>query len=290
MGQIIDKKKVLITGPNGFIGKNIIKGLKKKIKFTKISRQSPNKITNFQSLLKLNGMDAVIHCAARTYVPDSYKNPFDFYKFNIISTLNIAEYCRKKKIEKLIYINAYPYGSPKYLPVDENHILKPHSPYNSSKTIAENILINYLDGITKVISLRVFNVYGLYQSSNFLIPKIISQVKNENIISLNDLRPKRDFLYIKDLVRLLEIILENKTGSGYFNVGSGKSYQITDIINIVSKMEDKICQVTNLKNYRNSEILDLYADIRKVSKTFGWKPIYSLERGLTDYLLELKNL
>ena len=139
MDQITNKKKVLLTGPNGFIGKNIIKGLKEKIEFTEVSRKSSNKVTNLQSLLKINDFDAVIHCAARTYVPDSYKNPFAFYKFNINSTLNVAEFCRKKKVNKLIYINAYPYGMPQYLPIDEKHILQPHSPYNSSKTIAENI-------------------------------------------------------------------------------------------------------------------------------------------------------
>ena len=70
--------------------------------------------------------------------------------------------------------------------------MDPHSPYNFSKTIAENMLINYLNGITKVISLRVFNIYGLYQSQNFLIPKIISQIKNKKTISLNDLGDKRE--------------------------------------------------------------------------------------------------
>ena len=278
------KNRVLITGAEGFIARNIIQELKHKVEFIKVSRKSHYKITNLLSFENLKNIDIAIHCAAKTFIPDSFTNPYKFYHFNINSSLKVAEFCRLKKIKTLIFINAYPYGIPKYLPIDEKHPLEPHSPYNSSKIISEKLLIDYLNDTTNVISLRVFNVYGQYQNKNFLIPKVIKQIKNNEEIKLNDLRPKRDFLYIKDLVLLIENILISNSTSGVFNVGFGKSYSIEEIVKIISKLIQKDCKIQSLNKYRNNEILDLYSNIEKVYKHFNWSPSYSLEDGLNDYL------
>ena len=133
-------KRILLTGANGFIGKNFIDILSKKYKIIKITRESEIDILNLESLLKIDYIDVVIHCAAKTFVPDSFDNPYEFYEFNMQSTLNIAEFCRLKKISKVIYLNSYPYGNPKYLPIDENHSMSFHSPYNKSKYLSEILL------------------------------------------------------------------------------------------------------------------------------------------------------
>ena len=105
----------------------------------------------------------------------------------------MQSFCAKKKVNKIIFLNAYPYGPPIKLPISEDHALQPHSPYNSSKLISEELLFKYLIGKTDVVSLRVFNIYGKLQANNFLIPTIINQAKKNGEISLNDLRPKETF-------------------------------------------------------------------------------------------------
>ncbi len=277
-------KKILITGSQGFIGKNLVLSLKHKFDIEEISRKTVYDINNLQSFSEMEKIDTVIHCAARTFVPDSFDKKYSFYKFNILSTLNIAEFCLKKNVNKIIYLNAYPYGKPLSLPVDENHPLEPHSPYNTSKLIAEDLLFKYLDGVTSVTSLRVFNVYGNFQSKHFLIPTIISQAQNNGKIILNDLRPKRDFLYIKDLINLIEKIINTKSAKGIYNVGYGKSTSIKEICEAVAVLLKTNVELISKNKIRPNEVLELYSDISKAKKTFNWKPKYNIVRGLTDYL------
>ena len=188
-----------------------------------------------------------------------------------------------KKIKKLIYLNAYPYGVPQYLPIDESHPLEPHSPYNSSKIIAENLLFSYLNNITKVISLRVFNIYGKYQLQNFLIPNIISQIKESDKVILNDLRPKRDFLYIQDLIILLNNIILDTNNIGIYNVGYGRSYSIKEVVDAISIAFNKRIALKTIQKKRQNEILDLYADINKVKSSFNWSPKFSILDGMKHY-------
>ena len=155
---------VFITGGAGFVGshcvislvkngykpiildnfsnssQNIIKKLEiitnKKITFYKVDLRNKKKLN---SIFKKHKCHCVIHCAAETFIPSSFDDPFKFYKFNLNSTLNILEYCRIKKVSKFIYLNTYPYGVPKYNPIDEVHSLDPHSPYTKSKLISDGI-------------------------------------------------------------------------------------------------------------------------------------------------------
>ena len=205
-----------------------------------------------------------------------------------MSTLNIAEFCVKKKVNKIIFLNAYPYGPPIKLPINEDHALQPHSPYNSSKLISEELLFKYLIGKTDVVSLRVFNIYGKLQANNFLIPTIINQAKKNGEISLNDLRPKRDFLYIKDLVSLIDKIIIKKSATGIYNVGYGRSFSIKQITDAISKILDKSIKLKSKNIIRKNEILDLFADIKKVSSAFNWQPKFSIYEGISDYLRDEK--
>jgi UDP-glucose 4-epimerase len=150
-------------------------------------------------------IDTVLHLAATTFVPESFEFCYDYYDFNIRATLNISEFCKKRKVKKLIYMNTYVYGNPDKLPIDENHRIKLPSPYHKSKQLAEDLAINYFEANeTKVISLRVFNLFGEGQGENFLVPMLVRQSLYSNQFEVLDLEPKRDFFYIKDFTNLIK--------------------------------------------------------------------------------------
>ena len=283
-------KRVLLTGANGFIGKNIIEALGEKYTIIRVSRSSEYDIGDLDSLMGIDGIDLVIHGAAKTFVPDSFDNPYDFYRFNINSALNIAEFCRVKRVKQLIYLNSYTYGSPEYLPIDECHRVSFHSPYNKSKYIAEELLFQYLEGHTKVVSLRLFNLYGKGQSESFLIPTILKQMLESKRVCVKDLDPKRDFLYIKDLMSLIEQIAERNDREGVYNVGSGKSHSVEEIIAAVKRVLNREVEVRSEKIRRENEVMDCYADIGKVTAAFGWNPGYDLISGIRDYIKEVENV
>lgn len=281
-------KKILITGANGFIGKNFIEHYKDRYEIIQVTRDTKFDILNVDTLLDIDEVDTVLHFAAKTFVPDSFVYPYDFYNFNVNSTLNIAEFCRLKKVKKIIYLNSYTYGNPEYLPIDENHTLSFHSPYNKSKYIAEQLLFQYLENITDVISLRLFNIYGKYQNDNFLLPTIINQIETGHI-KIKDLKPKRDYLYVKDLTELLNTIIKNNVG-GIFNVGSGRSSSVEDIINTIKDVLNSDLNITSENITRKNEVMDCVADIKKLEKEFLWFPKYSLHDGIMDYLNEVENV
>lgn len=280
--------KILLTGSKGFIGRNIVELLGDKYEIIEVTRGIKFDINNLNSLLDINDVDIVIHAAAKTFVPDSFIDPYNFYKFNINSSLNVAEYCRIKKIHKLIYLNTYPYGNPNYCPVDEGHRVSLHSPYNKSKYLSEKILINYLEDVTNVVSLRLFNLYGKHQKHDFLVPHIIKQALEGDNVIVKDLEPKRDYLYIKDMVSLIDLIINSKSAYGVYNVGSGESYSVGQVIDLVVDILNKPIKVKASGVRRESEVMDCYADIRKLVKDFGWIKKYSLRSGLTDYIDEIK--
>lgn len=279
-------KKILLTGANGFIGKNIIEKISDTYEIVKITRDGPYNILDLNSLMQINDIDIVLHTAAKTFIPDSFSDPYSFYEFNIQSTLNIAEYCRVKKVPKLIYFNSYTYGHPEYLPIDESHRVAFHSPYNKSKYLAEELLLNYLENITRVTSLRLFNLYGKYQGDTFLIPQIIKDIHNKKSIHVKDLIPKRDYLYIKDLLLLIEIIISSDTANGIYNIGSGKSYSVQEVINEIKSTTNTDAQIISENSRREGEILDCVADIKKIKIDTGWFPKYDLKSGLLDYIEE----
>lgn len=284
--------RVLLTGANGFIGKNISSILENYCEIIECGRQSKFKIDDLQQLLQLDDVEVVIHAAAQSGVQNSFKNSHEYFKFNLESTINVAEFCRLKNVKKIIYLNTYVYGQNPFNPICENHSVKPHSPYTKSKFLCEQMLMEYFNKNTTVVSLRIFNLFGLHQPKSFFIPFIISQLDINKDIIINDIRPKRDYLYIKDLVSLIRKIIfhEERFQNQIFNVGSGVSYGILEIIDILEKIKNKKISFINKNKIRDNEILDCYANISKVKNFFDWNCQFSFKDGLEDYIKLIQNM
>lgn len=193
-------KSALVTGSEGFIGKSLIKELRRNnIQMIGLDKVSGKDITKWSDIEPLPKIDVVFHLAALTFIPFCLRNPREVYEINLLGTLNILEYCRKFNA-KLVYASSYVYGTPEYLPIDEKHPLQAENPYTRSKIIAEKLCKSYHEDYNiNIVILRPFNVYGPGQRSDFLIPLIIKQIKGNNKIQLKDPKPKRDFIYVKDI-------------------------------------------------------------------------------------------
>ena len=280
--------KVLVTGAKGFIGSHLVSKLNR-LNYQVIPFDIDiGDITNENSLNRYVDKDIthVFHLAGKTFIPDSWSNPHSFFKINISGTLNVLEFCRKKEAT-FILISSYLYGEPEYLPIDETHRLKAFNPYGQSKLLAEQLTRFYTDSFyMRNFIFRVFNVYGPGQSAAFLIPEIISQIRavEKSYIDLKDLRPCRDYIYIDDVIDALILAIEGKPG--IYNVGSGISYSVKEIGEYLLDLENSSKQLQDLKITRPNEVLDLYADIRLISKELGWKPTTKLKEGLRNCLLD----
>ena len=309
-------KNILVTGAAGFIGSHLVKKLIKNsykvkaidINLPEITRaiieDQPSAVTNnFQfiegdiedaSFMKnvTRDIDHVIHLAAKVFVPDSWKYPNEFYRTNVVGTANVLEACRLNKCG-VTFNSSYVYGTPEYLPIDEKHPLKSYNPYSHSKLLAEEICKFYGKNYDlKVTVFRPFNVYGAGQKKMFLIPEIIGQVlsDNRNTVEVNDLIPKRDYLYIDDLISAF--ILSFDSPHGIFNIGSGTSFSVEEIINIVMKISGIDKPYSSKNNRRENEIDDVVADNSKACKELNWQVNTSINDGIAfcidEYRRKLK--
>jgi len=281
--------KYLVTGSDGFIGKALVKRLLTQGISVESFDINKGDIAEKDSLniFKDAEINHVFHLAGKTFVPDSWKNPFDFYRTNILGTTNVLEFCREQKCS-LTFVSSYTYGNPDYLPIDEKHPIKSYNPYSNSKNLAEEVCNFYIKNFgIKTAIIRPFNVYGPTQSNRFLIPEIIQKAFNDELIEVMDLKPKRDFIFIDDLIEALLLSVNN---TGIYNIGSGYSVSVEEIIKIVLEKAviKKAYQSKNIS--RENEIFNVVADISKAKKELNWMPKTTFEEGIeiciNNYLCE----
>jgi nucleoside-diphosphate-sugar epimerase len=273
--------KVAITGSKGFIGKHLTDKLKLlNIEFIEIDLQNGYDTTDRKTLTDLPRFDVLCHLAARVFVPYSYEFPYEFYNTNVVGTLNMLEVCRNFNA-KMIFMSSYVYGVPQYQPIDELHPLNSFNPYSNTKIIGEQLCKGYnSDYKLPTIIIRPFNTYGIGQNPDFLIPSIINQAKSGKIL-LKDPKPKRDMLYISDLIDALVLaILYDKTTFEIFNLGFGESSSVLEIAQLVRALSNNSIEIEFSGETRPSEVSDTVADIRKARDILGWEPKITLEKGL----------
>lgn len=278
----------IVTGSEGFIAKKLIKELCITDDLVTLNRNHGDlSIVPLNNLIsKETKVDMVFHLAARTFVPNAWKKPEEFIKENIALTLNVLNYCRLKKVP-LLYMSAYIYGDQPELPIKENATVLPSNPYAHSKYLCEQICDYYSQVFSlDVTILRPFNVYGPGQDKNFLIPEIIEQIKTADKLVVDSLKPKRDYIHVEDLVEA--IIASSKIIEGFqvYNIGSGYSVSVKEIVELIEKILGRSLQVEERNIVRNNELMDVVADISKASDSFAWKPKLTLAEGIKQILLK----
>ena len=193
-------KKILITGSLGFIGHHLLNALRGTNFQIFECNRSNGDLTLEISWENIEKCDYVIHLAGKSSIPDSWEDIHGFINNNINITVNVLNYCKQNN-SKLIILSTYLYGNPFKLPIDELSETYTSNPYALSKRFSEELCKFYSDNFgVKITILRPFNVYGIGQSNKFLIPSLITQILNGSSIFIKDLEPKRDYVYIDDLI------------------------------------------------------------------------------------------
>jgi nucleoside-diphosphate-sugar epimerase len=222
----------------------------------------------------------VFHLAARTFVPDSWNDPAGYIQTNVTGTARAIEYARASGAQ-LVFLSAYVYGVPKRLPIREDDAVEPNNPYALSKFLAEQACAH--SGIPVTV-LRAFNVFGPGQRSDFLIPGIVKQVLAGETIRVKDLAPRRDYIYLDDLLSALICAMERPRAYWIFNIGSGTSYSVADVIDIIQAAANTTLPIVCEGAPRGHEMPDVRADIARARHFLGWTPRYSFAQGIARLL------
>ena len=282
--------KIVIAGSSGFVGSQLINLITQISDFdnpyeliAQLDVVNGVDVCDFAQLKNIPEFDCLVHLANLVYVPDSYKDPYKFYRINYLSTLNMLELCRKYNAH-LIYISSYVYGQPQYLPVDEKHRLNPFNPYAQTKFICESLCQGYhRDFGVNVTILRPFNIYGKGQSGNLLIPEIANQIaQGKNIIKLKSSSPKRDFVNIRDVASAIVASFNDVPGCNAYNVCSNRSLSVREITEIINNnLKHKVIFEFSDSD-RPNEVDETIGSYEKINKTLGWVPRVSFEEGIRE--------
>ena len=304
-------KKILVVGGAGYIGAHVAyllqengygvriyddfsNGLKSRIE-GKFSDVVIGDVLDRQALISAcEGIDAVIHLAAKKAVGESVDNPLKYYENNVGGTLNLLAAMSLKGVKKIVFSStAAVYAPSEKLSITESDLTEPLSPYGQTKLLSEKLI----SAVAKAedlsaISLRYFNVVGALRdefadnSKDNLVPKVFAALKagkNPEIYG-SDYPTKdgsciRDYIHISDLAKAhlvaLEKVFTTKVDEVY-NVGSGTGYSVTEMINQIAESIGKPITPT-LSPRRPGDTAQLIASIAKIERDLGWKPERSLK-------------
>lgn len=248
-----------------------------------------------KQLIKKN-TDVVINLAALIGIPYSYRASKSYFETNSIGLMNILNATINSNVKKIIHTSTSEvYGTPKYIPIDEKHLVSAQSPYAASKIAADQIALSYNKSFnTPVTVLRPFNTFGPRQSLRAVIPTIITQILSKKFVKLGSIYPTRDLTYIEDTTDAFLSALNKKKDIGeIINVGSGFEISIKELVSKISNILGfKINIQKDLKRTRpkKSEVDRLYANNKKAKNILNWTPKYSTKKkGFEDALRKTIN-
>lgn len=309
------RKKVLITGVTGFAGTHLTKHLLTKniyeLTGTHVSDDTPSffqendiqlfkiDLTNaeaVESLISEHKPDMIFHLAALTSAAKSFENPTETVLSNIKIQINVLEAIRKKaeKTRLLIVSSADAYGMvrPEDLPIDEDTPFRPANPYAVSKVTQDYLGFQYaLSYGLDVVRARPFNHIGPGQAPVFVVSSFAKQIaeiekgEKEPLLLVGNLETKRDFTDVRDIVSAYALLMEKGVSGEVYNIGSGKSYKISDVLDKLLSLATKQIEVkVDEKRLRPIDEPELLCDNTKMKNLTGWEPKKELDETLKDTL------
>jgi nucleoside-diphosphate-sugar epimerase len=271
---------VLVTGAAGFIGRHLVAALRRRGDDVIVVDTECGDVAEASTWRDYPAAEAVVHIAGRSFVPESWEVPGDFVRTNVLGTVAALEYCRRHAA-RLVFPSSYMYGNAVRQPIAEDAALICQNPYALSKRLAEESCRFFADRCgVPVTVLRPFNIYGPGQAEAFLVPTIIGQVARGQEIRVRDLEPRRDYVYVLDVVEAMVKALTCARPFATFNIGSGTSHSVAELVRTVQDVWGTDLPVRSDGVRRRDEVMDTIADISLARRELGWYPRFTLRQGI----------
>ena len=311
-----DRKIILITGGAGFVGSHLTEKLlddgatvviiddfsngtmanleNVEDKVTVLKQDISVSFGQFKKALADYRFDGIFHlaCFPRSL---SLQNPFRDLEVNVKGTLNVLELAKLTKAKVAFTSNSGIYGDPEYLPIDEKHPDKPSTPYDANKLVSEYYMKIYchIHGVPIAIG-RLATVYGERQRTKPewkpVIPEFATKLmQGESPTIYWDGEQTRDLIYVKDVVQgLVKAFYSEDTEDEVFILGTGTETSINDIYRVVCMALDIRTEAKRAEKIAG-DIRRMKLSFEKAERTFGFRPEYSLEQGVKNYMGWLKS-
>ena len=293
--------KILIIGSKGFIGSHCVDYFSQGHEVwgcdVILDYNTPNYISidavdsDFLGIFEQRQYDVCINCSGAASVPFSLDKPFNDFKLNTLNVFKLLEAIRKHapNCKFITMSSAAIYGNPESLPIKENQAIKPVSPYGYHKVMAENICEEYSRFWNiQTCCLRIFSAYGPRLKKQ-LFWDLYQKIVNDDTPTLwGTGRESRDFIYISDIVRIIDLAISHSKFNGeVVNVANGKQIEIAEVAETVRKVSGTKKTIIFNGAERKGDPINWEADI-SIIKSWGYKSSVELETGINCYLQWIK--
>lgn len=226
--------------------------------------------------------DIVINYATYGAYP-TQSNPALIYDTNIKGVENLIAACRKFNVKRLIHTGSSSEYGFKTHPMSESDSLEPVTDYGKAKIIAHGKIMDAAREGLNCSVIRPFSVYGPWEDKNRLFPSVITSALENVPAKLTSRAPKRDFIYVDDLLDAYFLLMQRNDLAGEtFNVGSGVQSSVGDVADAVCRLFPHAPKpVWGTDNPRKEPAM-WQADIRKAVSVLGWKPKTDLNQGISQ--------
>lgn len=293
--------KILIIGSKGFIGSHCVEHFQLKgfdvyqadvnssfePNFYKIERTN----SDFSLPFKEHQFDFCVNASGSAHVGFSFESPSQDFELNVVNVQKIMVAIRNFNIHcKFInFSSAAVYGNPDLLPISENSNCKPLSPYGFHKLQSELLLTEYHNFFgLKTCSLRVFSAYGPRLKKQLFWDLYQKALQDDEILLFGTGSETRDFIYIDDLIQILDLVIHNSPFQGsVYNAASNKEVTIGDAARIFLNEFSSDKSLVFNGQAKIGDPTNWLANMEKLEK-FNFKPRFTLTMGLKNYAEWLK--
>ena len=289
--------RVLITGGKGFVGQWLAAHLKDsgdEVAVIDIETDVADGAAVRRVMTDVSP-EAVYHLAAMTHVGESWDNPSQVLRVNVLGTAEILAAARAQPATPrvLVVSSAEVYGvvAPEQLPLDEDTPTVPSSPYAASKLAAEAVALQAWRGYRQpVVVVRPFNHIGPGQSPNFIVPALAKRIiearrSGGTSLRVGTLTTRRDFTDVRDVVAAYRLLVERGLPGEVYNVCSGRDVAMSDVAaQLMDLAGAALTLETDPELVRPVDVPVLRGDASRLHAATGWRPSTPLAKSLADVL------
>lgn len=307
--------RVLVTGASGFAGSHLIeilqttfpgaveiwgadRGRSERMVQSGVQWRLADLLdeTAVRTLIQEVRPERIYHLAGQAHVGESWKNPWATFETNLRAQINLCEALLSENLSARLLVpgSMEEYGrvAAEDLPIKETQSLRPDSPYGVSK-VAQDLLGQqyFLSRQLPVVRVRPFNHIGPRQHVRFVAPAFASQIaaieagQQPPVLKVGNLAARRDFTDVRDMMRAYILALEQGEPGDVYNLGSGRSRSIQELLDTLVAAASVTVQVeTDPARMRPADVPDVACDATKFSARTGWKPQIAFEQSLRDLL------
>ena len=230
----------------------------------------------------------VFHLAAIHFIPYCTAHPSETLLVNVVGTQLVLDAMAAVPDARLVFASTGDVYVPSSAPHREGDPIATANVYGASKRSCEELfdIARRQEGARRIVSARLFNVFGPGETNPHVLPDIVAQVRNGGVVRLGNLEPRRDYVHARDVAEALVRLAAYDGRETVFNVGTGVGTSVRELVETLGAVMGQRLRIEqDPARVRPIERMHLVADVERARRELGWSPRIGLREGLRDVVV-----